>query len=210
MSGTLIIISAASGTGKTTLVSALCQELDNIKVSISCTTRPKRPGEQDGVDYYFVDKKKFQAMIEAGEFLEHEIVFDNHYGTPRRYVEEQLAAGIDIILEIDWQGARDIRTLMPGQVMSIFILPPTFATLEQRLRGRGKDSDSVIQRRVGEALEEISHCTEFDYLVINDDLQRALGELKQIISQRRLGNPPKKQELSTFVQQLIAEGRHFQ
>ena len=210
MSGTLIIITAASGTGKTTLVHSLCERLDNLKVSISCTTRPKRPGEMDGVDYHFIDEKRFQEMVADNLFLEHELVFDHHYGTPRKWVEDELHSGNDVILEIDWQGARDIRRLMPEQSISIFILPPSFATLEKRLRGRGQDSDETIRRRMQDNLEELSHYREFDYLVVNASLESALQELVRIVESRRKGIVLQAADLNNFAEQVMTEGRQFQ
>ena len=210
MTGTLFIITAASGTGKTTLVRSLCERLDNIKVSISCTTRPKRPGEKDGVDYHFIDEQRFQEMVTENLFLEHELVFDYHYGTPRKWVEEELARGNDVILEIDWQGARDIRKLLPDQSVSIFILPPSFATLEQRLRGRGQDNDETIRKRMQDNLEELSHYREFDYLVVNASLESALGELVRIVESRRKGIDLQTPDLRNFAEQVMTEGRQFQ
>ncbi|HKK15088.1 MAG TPA: guanylate kinase, partial [Gammaproteobacteria bacterium] len=162
MPGTLFIIAAASGTGKTTLVRALCRDIERLKVSVSCTTRAMRPGEVNGVDYHFVDAATFRDMVSKNRFLEHETVFDHQYGTPRGWVEQELAAGYDIILEIDWQGARDVRALLPEQSISIFLLPPSLSVLEDRLRGRGQDDESIIRRRMQDALNEIRHFTEFD------------------------------------------------
>ena len=179
-SGTLFIVSAPSGAGKTTLVHALVESMPNLYVSISHTTREKRPYEKDGVDYHFVDKNTFDSMVEDNEFLEHARVFDHHYGSSRKAVEEQLAAGRNIILEIEWQGARQVRELV-SNVISIFIFPPSYQALESRLGDRG-DGDSTIERRMRDAKSEISHYGEYDYLVINDDFRTALGELETIIS----------------------------
>ena len=209
MTGTLFIITAASGTGKTTLVHSLCEQLDNLKVSISCTTRPKRPGEEDGVDYHFIDENRFQEMVAANLFLEHELVFDHHYGTPRKWVEDELDKGNDVILEIDWQGARDIRQLLPDQSVSIFILPPSFSTLEVRLRDRGLDSEETIQKRMRENLEELSHYREFDYLMVNDDIETALDELIRIVESRRNGTAIERPDLRKFAEQVMTEGRQF-
>ena len=209
MSGTLFIIAAASGTGKTSLVNTLCQQVENLNVSVSCTTRPGRPGEKDGTDYYFVNEATFTDMVAKGAFLEHETVFDYHYGTPRQWVEEQLALGNDVILEIDWQGARDVRALLPGNSISIFILPPAFSVLEQRLRGRGQDDEGTIQRRMRDALEEISHYVEFDYLVINDDFENTVAELAKIIKSRRKGQVYKGPDLKHFVEELMTEGSNI-
>lgn len=210
MSGTLFIIAAPSGTGKTTLVRSLCARVPDLRVSISCTTRPQRPGEQDGVDYYFIDDATFDEMVANGQFLEHERVFGYHYGTPRQWVEEQLRAGNDIILEIDWQGARDVHALLPERTVSIFILPPAFATLEQRLHGRGQDDAGTIRRRMRDALAELSHYREFDYLVINDELERAVSELGQIVAYRRRGERYPAPDLHEFAERLMAEGAKIQ
>jgi guanylate kinase len=153
----------------------------NLKFSISCTTRPQRPNEVDGHDYHFINRETFDHMVSAGEFLEHARVFDNSYGTPRRQVEEALARGQDLILEIDWQGARQVRTAMPDCI-SIFILPPSRAALEQRLRQRATDSDAVIARRLRDAVADITHWSEFDCVIVNDEFDRALADLKSIVA----------------------------
>jgi guanylate kinase len=183
--GTLFIISAPSGAGKTSLVKALLQRLPDVSVSISHTTRTPRPGEQHGVDYYFTDKSQFATMVGAGEFLEHAAVFDNFYGTGRAKVHDELQAGRDVILEIDWQGARQVRSSLPDAV-SIFILPPTRETLRERLGARGQDSEQVIGRRMRDAVGEMSHFTEYEYLLFNDDFEQALGELEALFMARRL------------------------
>jgi guanylate kinase len=183
--GTLYIISAPSGAGKTSLVRALVEQMQGVEVSVSHTTRAMRPGEKDGVDYHFVDDQGFLDMAGRAEFLEHARVFDNYYGTSQSAIEERLRAGVDVILEIDWQGAEQVRRLMPDS-KSIFILPPSKATLEERLRGRGQDSEEVISRRMKDAVNEMSHFPEFDYLVINDDFELALSELKSILVADRL------------------------
>ena len=182
--GTLYIISAPSGAGKTSLVKAMLGELHGAAVSISHTTRAMRPGEKNGVDYHFIDKPEFEAMVARGEFLEHAQVFDNHYGTSKASVQAQLAAGVDVILEIDWQGARQVRDWQP-QAISIFVLPPSRETLEERLRGRGTDSDAIIQRRMRDAVSEMSHYPEYDFLVINDRFETALVELQAILLAQR-------------------------
>jgi guanylate kinase len=182
--GTLYIISAPSGAGKTSLVKALLQQTAALTVSVSHTTRAPRPGEVAGQDYHFTDPDTFRGMIEGQAFLEHAQVFDNFYGTARASVLELLAQGLDVILEIDWQGAQQVRQKMPAAV-SIFILPPSRAALEQRLRGRNTDSEEVIARRMRDAISEMSHYREFDYLVFNDDFDTALGELRAVILARR-------------------------
>ncbi|OGT84829.1 MAG: guanylate kinase [Gammaproteobacteria bacterium RIFCSPLOWO2_02_FULL_61_13] len=181
--GILFVISAPSGGGKTTLVRALTDADPLLRVSVSHTTRDRRSDELDGVAYHFVDVATFEKMIAAAAFLEHARVFDHHYGTSKVWVEQQLAAGIDVVLEIDWQGARQIRALMPDTV-GIYILPPAMEVLEQRLRGRG-DPRSQIVRRMQDARAEISHCREYDYLVFNDDLQRAQADLQAIVGAAR-------------------------
>jgi len=182
-SGTLYIISAPSGAGKSSLLRALLESgrVDGVEVSVSHTTRAARPGEVDGVDYHFVDMPAFEAMVAADDFLEHARVFDNCYGTSRAAVETRLASGVDVILEIDWQGARRVRELLPAAV-SIFILPPTRAALEVRLTDRGQDDAAVIARRMRDAVSEMSHYGEYDYLVINDDFQQAVNDLVAIFS----------------------------
>ena len=176
----LILLSAPSGAGKTTLVRALLEREPNLRFSISYTTRKPRAGERNGDDYFFVDADEFQSMIAAGEFLEHARVFDNWYGTGRGHVESLLAAGHSVLLEIDWQGARQIRAALE-QVCSVFILPPSVAELERRLTGRGSDSRAVIERRLRDALADISHWDEFDYAIVNEDAEVAAHALHRIV-----------------------------
>ncbi len=183
--GTLYIFAAPSGAGKTSLVKALLDATDNLEVSVSHTTRAPRPGEVDGVNYHFTDVAAFQAMVAQDAFLEHAQVFDNFYGTARANIEQRLAAGLDVILEIDWQGARQVREQFPDSI-GVFILPPSRQALEERLRGRGQDGDEVIARRMRDAENEMSHYGEFDYLVINDEFETALAELAAILTARRL------------------------
>lgn len=183
--GNLYVIAAPSGTGKTTLVEALVDSLPKITVSISHTTRPKRANEENGINYYFVDNQEFDAMIKHGDFLEHAVIFDNQYGTSKRWVEETLAKGIDVILEIDWQGHQQIKKLFPHCV-SIFILPPTLEALSNRLTKRNQDAPAIIKKRLADAKETVSHINEFDYAIINDDFMDALHDLKIIIEAGRL------------------------
>ena len=183
--GTLYIVSAASGTGKTSLLKALLEQTKGIAISVSHTTRDARLGEENGVHYHFVGKNTFHNLIEQSDFLEHAEVFGNFYGTSQSSVQQQLDAGQDVILEIDWQGAEQVRKLMP-QAVSIFILPPSRAALHDRLTGRGTDSDEVIAGRMSEAVSEMSHYSEFDYVVINDVFDTALEELKAIFIAGRL------------------------
>ncbi len=179
--GRLFVISAPSGAGKTSLVKALLALEPRLTVSVSHTTRLPRPNEQNGREYHFVSPEAFDALVQVGGFLEHARVFDNQYGTGREQLEARLAAGHDIILEIDWQGARQVRAARPG-TESIFILPPSQAALRQRLEGRGTDSPEVIARRLADAQGDMTHCNEFDYVVVNDDFQQTLGELRQIMA----------------------------
>jgi guanylate kinase len=181
--GTLYVVSAPSGAGKTSLVRALGHRLADLMISISHTTRPERPGEVNGREYFFVDQARFQAMIDQAAFLEHARVFDHFYGTARSGVEDCLNRGVDVLLEIDWQGARQVRAALP-QCQSIFILPPSRQALEQRLTGRGQDQAAVIARRMQSAISESSHYAEYDYLIINDDFEQALDALRCIV----LGN----------------------
>ncbi len=183
--GTLYIVSAPSGAGKTSLVKALLEQDQQICVSVSHTTRDMRPGEVDGKDYNFVALSDFDAMIGRGEFLEFAEVFTNKYGTSQVWVEQQLEQGQDVILEIDWQGAQQVRRLMPDSV-SVFILPPSTGALRERLTGRGQDAAEVIDHRMSQAIGEMSHYGEFDYLIINDDFQTALGELQAVFAGQRL------------------------
>ncbi len=183
--GTLFIVSAPSGAGKTTLVRMLMAQDPAIRHSVSYTTRAPRPGEQDGHDYNFVDIQSFLAMRERGEFLEWAEVHGNFYGTSRNWLLDEMRAGRDTLLEIDWQGAQQVRELMPHAV-SIFIVPPSIEELERRLRGRGQDSEEVIQRRVAAALSELRHVDEFDFVIINNDLQEALADLAAAVRASRL------------------------
>lgn len=183
--GSLYIVSAPSGAGKTSLIKALIERNPDISVTVSHTTREMRPGEEDGVNYHFIDKDRFQEMISNNAFLEHARVFDNFYGTSKQSVENQMNAGSDVILEIDWQGARQIKELMPEHT-SIFILPPSRSALQERLTNRGQDSDDIINRRMQDAISEISHYDEYDYLVINDNFDQALDELESIFGSQRL------------------------
>ncbi|MET0049808.1 MAG: guanylate kinase [Candidatus Thiodiazotropha sp.] len=184
-SGTLYILSAPSGAGKTSLLKALREQDGALQVSVSHTTRAMRPGEQDGVHYHFVDQERFLQMVEAGGFLEHAEVFGNYYGTSEEEVRRHLDQGRDTVLEIDWQGARQVRQRFP-EAVSIFILPPDPAALHERLSARGQDSESIIAGRMQQAVNEMSHYVEFDYLVINEDFQRALAELAAIVTAQRL------------------------
>jgi guanylate kinase len=183
--GRLYIIAAPSGAGKTSLVKALLDSIDNITVSISHTTRKKRPGENDAKDYHFVDQNTFKELRESGKFLEFAHVFDNYYGTTKDSVEIDLNRGLDVILEIDWQGAAQVSQQIP-QCQRIFILPPTKAELEKRLRARAQDNDETIARRMKDATREMKHYREFDFLIINDEFPKALQQLQAIVVSNRL------------------------
>lgn len=183
--GQLYIVSAPSGAGKSSLLNALRGRLVDVAVSVSHTTRQPRPGEQDGVHYHFTSVDSFRQQVADNNFLEYAQVFDNFYGTSRLAVDAQLAAGQDVILEIDWQGARQVRE-RASSVVSIFILPPSVAALRERLQGRGQDSEETIQRRMRDAQSEMSHYPEYDYLVINDDFNTALDDLLSIFRSERL------------------------
>ncbi|EHJ94330.1 guanylate kinase [Vreelandella boliviensis] len=202
--GTLFIVSAPSGAGKTSLVRELIESLDGIQVSVSHTTRAKREGEVDGVNYHFADVAEFEAMIARGEFFEYAKVFDNYYGTSRQAVEVLLAAGQDVILEIDWQGAQQVRQQMPDAV-SIFILPPSRNELERRLASRGTDEHAVIARRMRDAVSEMSHYHEYDYLVVNDDFTTALQELQSLVISRRLSRPVMGERHAALLAALLSQ-----
>ncbi|RLA18776.1 MAG: guanylate kinase, partial [Gammaproteobacteria bacterium] len=178
--GKLYIISAPSGAGKTSLIKKLIPDLDKLMVSVSHTTRTQRPGEIDGIDYFFTSVERFKEMISQSDFLEYAQVFDNFYGTAQSSVEHSLNSGKDVILEIDWQGAAQIRRLLPDAI-SIFILPPSREVLRHRLQNRGQDSIDIIDRRMHDAVKEMGHYAEYDYLIVNDDFNTALTELKSVI-----------------------------
>ena len=202
LTGTLYIFSAPSGAGKTSLATALLGATDNIMASVSHTTRAQRKGEVDRQHYHFIDVPTYNKMVEANDFVEHAQVFDNFYGTSQAALEAKLAEGIDVILEIDWQGARQVRERM--QTTSVFILPPSRPELENRLRGRGTDSDEVIQRRMRDAISEMEHYAEYDYIVVNDDFDTALAELRAIVTSQRLHLSRQKGQLATLLEQLLA------
>ncbi len=185
----LFVVSAPSGAGKTSLMHELLKSVPNLTVSVSHTTRAIRPGERDGVDYFFVDVPAFHAMVTADAFVEHAKVFDNYYGTSRAAVEQALAAGMDVILEIDWQGARRIRELYPSAI-SIFILPPSLGELRRRLEQRGEDREDVIDRRMQQAEAEISHCPEYEFVVTNEIFADAAADLRAIIRAAHLRQTP--------------------
>ncbi|MFK5948501.1 MAG: guanylate kinase [Methylococcales bacterium] len=200
--GILYIISAPSGAGKTSLVKQLIADVDQLTVSISHTTRQMRVGETHGKDYYFSTVEEFKQMIAEHAFLEYAQVFDNFYGTAQQSVEYYLDNGIDVILEIDWQGAQQVRKMLPDCI-SIFILPPSIEVLQQRLESRGQDSKEVIDRRMQDAVNEMSHCDEFNYLVVNDSFNQALAELKSIVISHRLQKQKQLKNLAPLLDKLI-------
>ncbi|MDH3587958.1 MAG: guanylate kinase [Gammaproteobacteria bacterium] len=200
--GRLWIVSAPSGAGKTSLVRELCKRQPELEMSVSYTTRRRRPSEVDGRDYHFVDKQRFQAMVAGGDFLEHAEVFGNFYATGRADVQAILDQGRNVVLEIDWQGARQARAAMP-RAGSIFVLPPSFEELERRLRGRGSDTEEVIQRRLAEARDDMSHWHEFGYAVINDDFTTAADVLEAILARQadsyRTSHPSLRQQIARLL-----------
>ena len=202
--GTLFILSAPSGAGKTSLVKALIASLDNVVVSVSHTTRPSRPGEVDGVNYHFVDEETFLKLRSEDGFFEWAEVFGNLYGTAKAGIDDQLARGIDVILEIDWQGARQIREQRDDAV-SLFILPPSTATLRQRLTARGQDNDEVIEKRMLAAKAELAHYNEADFLVLNDVFERALEDLQSIVRACRLKQEKQSKNLQSTLSDLLSD-----
>ncbi|QWA11163.1 guanylate kinase [Sodalis ligni] len=204
--GTLYIVSAPSGAGKSSLIQALLktQPLYDTQVSVSHTTRPVRPGEKQGEHYYFVSKAEFERMIKEDAFLEYANVFGNYYGTSREMIEQVLSTGVDVFLDIDWQGAQQIRNKMP-QTRSIFVLPPSKEELDRRLRGRGQDSDEIIAGRMAQAVAEMSHYAEYDYLIVNDEFNTALMDLKTIIRAERLRLNRQKLRHDALITKLLAD-----
>ncbi len=201
-SGTLYIVSSPSGAGKTSLVTALIKADERVSVSVSHTTRAMRPGEQHGVNYHFVSHEDFKGLIAKGDFLEHAEVFGNFYGTSRSALQEVLDQGNDLILEIDWQGAQQVRKLMP-EALSVFILPPSQQALRERLDGRGQDSEEIIAGRMKEAVSEMVHYDEYDYVIINDDFAEALEDLKAVFRANRLLLKKQQQRHAALLKQMI-------
>ena len=200
--GTLYTVSAPSGAGKTSLVNALIERCGGLQVSVSHTTRPMRPAEKEGVNYHFVSENVFVDMLDRAEFLEHAQVFGNLYGTSSVWLEEQLERGLDVILEIDWQGARQVKQLLP-ETQSIFILPPSRQALQQRLSLRGQDDPSIIEGRMNAAVAEMSHYVESDFLVVNKDFDQALDELQCIVASQRLRTARQQEILPSMLQKLL-------
>ncbi len=200
--GLLVVLSSPSGAGKTTISRLLLDADRAIEMSVSATTRPIRPGEKDGRDYHFVDPPAFEAMVEADEFAEYATVFDHRYGTPARPVREAIDEGRDILFDIDWQGARQLQERMGADLVTIFLLPPSMGELERRLVARGTDSDAVIAQRMRRAAGEIEHWAEYDYVLVNDDMDRCLGEVRFIVAAERLRRS-RQLGLTDFVRGLI-------
>ncbi|MES1158944.1 MAG: guanylate kinase [Terricaulis silvestris] len=184
--GLMFVLSSPSGAGKSTLARKLIEDDGNVSLSVSATTRPRRGNEIDGREYHFLDRETFEAMADRGEFLENAMVFGNHYGTPRGQVEAILIQGRDVLFDVDWQGARALRAAAPGDVVGIFILPPSMIELERRLHARAEDSDETIKRRMARSLDEISHWEEYDYVLVNTLLEQTLTQIKQILAAERL------------------------
>lgn len=183
--GFMFVLSSPSGAGKTTIANRLLQYEEDINLSISYTTRPKRSSEVDGTDYYFIDENKFQVMVENEEFLEYATVFGHLYGTPKARIQENMAAGIDVLFDIDWQGTQQLKQVSSGDLVSVFVLPPSMTTLEERLRKRDEDAEDVVSHRMDKAAEEISHWAEYDYILINDDLDQSVQEVRSILMSER-------------------------
>jgi guanylate kinase len=199
--GLMFVLSSPSGAGKTTLSRLLIERTSGLKMSVSVTTRPMRPGEVDGRDYLFVDKSKFETMTRQNELLEWATVFDNCYGTPRAPVEAALSGGRDVLFDIDWQGTQQLREKAGADVVSVFILPPSAADLEERLHSRAQDSDDIIRERMSRASQEMSHWAEYDYIVINHDIDEAFAEVQSILKAERLKRE-RRTGLTTFVREL--------
>jgi guanylate kinase len=201
MPGNLFVVVAPSGAGKTSLVNELLKRDSNIKLSISYTTRAPRAGEVDGRDYHFVTREEFEKMIAAGDFLEYANVYGNYYGTSRRWIEKELAGDHDVLLEIDWQGARQLRALFP-HLVGIFILPPSLAELRRRLEARGKDAPEAIERRMASAREEISHVLEFEYIIVNESFETALMDLSAVVRAARLSRAQQAVRLKKLIDEF--------
>jgi guanylate kinase len=199
--GLMLVLSSPSGAGKTTLSRRLLAEFTDLTMSVSVTTRPKRPGEVEGLDYHFIDRIDFDLMINKRQLLEHAKVFDHYYGTPAKPVEDALDAGRDILFDIDWQGAQQLKQEMRDDLASIFILPPSTKELEQRLKSRAQDSDEVVAQRMSKAADEISHWPEYDYVVVNDDVEVALAQVRAILMAERLKRS-RQTYLVNFVKRL--------
>jgi guanylate kinase len=203
--GLMLVLSSPSGAGKTTLSRRLLQSDDKIKMSVSATTRAPRPNEVEGSDYFFVSAQNFEAHARAGEFLEHATVFGNRYGTPRKPVFDALEAGFDVLFDIDWQGTQQLKQQAREDLVSVFVVPPSMEELERRLRIRAQDSESVVRQRMAKASDELSHWAEYDYLLLNDDIQHALGKLEEILRVER-SRRSRQTGLARFVQDMVRKG----
>jgi guanylate kinase len=203
--GILLVLSSPSGAGKTTITRALVQRDANLKISVSVTTRPKRAGEVDGQHYHFISRAAFDEMVAKGELLEHAVVFGNCYGTPRAPVEAVLGAGGDIVSDIDWQGTQQLKSTVRGDLVSVFILPPSMAALEQRLRTRAQDSEEVVQARMAKSTDEMSHWPEYDYIIVNRDLEESVRRVQAILAAERVRND-RQIGLADFVNRLRGGG----
>ena len=203
--GLMVVLSSPSGAGKTTLTRKLLAENPDMAMSVSATTRGARPGETDGQDYYFISKDSFAKMVDEDEFLEHAKVFDNFYGTPRAPVESALGEGRDIVFDIDWQGAQQLTQAAGDDLVKIFILPPSMSELEARLKSRAQDSDAVIAKRMSKSEAEISHWAEYDYVIVNEDIETAMEELRTIVAAERLARR-RQPWLGGFVKRLVSGG----
>lgn len=202
--GLMLVLSSPSGAGKTTISRRLLEQERNLGLSVSCTTRPKRPEEREGVDYHFISEAEFRRMVADDRFLEHAKVFDHWYGTPRGPVEEMLAAGRDVLFDIDWQGTQQLRESARADLVSVFILPPSTAELERRLHARAQDPEEVVRRRMAKAADEMSHWAEYDYIVVNEDVGESVRRVTAILDAERLRRD-RQIGLREFVRQLAAQ-----
>ena len=200
--GVCFVLSSPSGAGKTTISRKLLEQDDHLVMSVSCTTRAPRPGEVEGEDYFFVSKENFREMMEQDEFLEYAEVFGHFYGTPRSFVEEKLNHGRDVIFDIDWQGTQQLASKMPGDLVSVFILPPSMEELERRLRNRAQDEEEVVRKRMKKASREISHWDEYDYVIINNSLDNSIAGVTKVLDAERLKRS-RQPSLENFVQDLL-------
>ena len=199
--GLLLVLSSPSGAGKTTIARRLVADDPSLILSVSVTTRPQRRGEVDGRDYQFIDQARFAEMVAQGELLEHARVFGNCYGTPRRPIEEALAAGKDVVGDLDWQGTRQLAAKAPGDLVAVFVLPPSLAALKERLRARAQDSAAVVAGRMAKSAEEISHWDEYDYVIVNDTVEESVAQAHAIVTAERLRRP-RQSGLAAFVESL--------
>jgi guanylate kinase len=197
----MLVLSSPSGAGKTTIAREVLKKEDNLELSISVTTRPKRPSETEGKDYYFVDESTFSHMVERGDFLEHAFVYGYHYGTPKSSIDNHLASGIDALFDIDWQGTQQLKQISTGDLVSVFLLPPTMADLENRLMKRAEDPEEIIKKRMSKATHEISHWAEYNYVIINTSLEESVFSVRSIIHAERLKRR-RQIGLAQFVTQL--------